>query len=221
MSGAFLTFEGIDGCGKSTQLRLVASELRLRGHEVVATREPGGTALGNRLRAALLDKEESVDPLAELLIFAADRAQHVRSLVRPALESGCIVLSDRYADATVAYQGAGRGFPSELIADVVALATGGLKPDLTLVFDLSVAEGIARAQRRTDGHSRGDRLDSEDAAFYTRVRRAYLEMAEAEPERVRIIDASGSVDETHAKVLEVVMQSLEKKNTGLRTQKSE
>ena len=221
MSGAFLTFEGIDGCGKSTQLRLVASELRLRGHEVVATREPGGTALGNRLRAALLDKEESVDPLAELLIFAADRAQHVRSLVRPALESGHIVLSDRYADATVAYQGAGRGFSSELIADVVALATGGLKPDLTLIFDLSVAEGIARAQRRTDGNSPGDRLDSEDAAFYTRVRRAYLELAEAEPERVRIIDASGSVDETHAKVMEVVMQSLEKKNPEARIRKPE
>lgn len=209
MSGAFLTFEGIDGCGKSTQLRLVASELRLRGHEVVATREPGGTALGNRLRAALLDKEESVDPLAELLIFAADRAQHVRALVRPALDSGHIVLSDRYADATVAYQGAGRGFSSELIASVVALATGGLKPDLTLIFDLSVAEGIERAQRRTDGSSRGDRLDSEDVAFYTRVRRAYLELAKAEPERVRIIDASGSVDETHAKVMEVVLPILE------------
>jgi dTMP kinase len=209
VSGAFLTFEGIDGCGKSTQLRLVASELRLRGLEVVATREPGGTALGNRLREALLDKEESVDPLAELLIFAADRAQHVRSLVHPALEMGHIVLSDRYADATVAYQGAGRGFPSELIAEVVALATGGLKPDLTLIFDLSVAEGIARAQRRTGGGSHGDRLDSEDVAFYTRVRNAYLEMAKAEPERIRIIDASGSTDETHTRVMEVVTPFLE------------
>jgi dTMP kinase len=219
VSGAFLTFEGIDGCGKSTQLRLVASELRLRGLEVVATREPGGTALGNRLREALLDKEESVDPLAELLIFAADRAQHVRSLVRPALETGHIVLSDRYADATVAYQGAGRGFPPELIAEVVALATGGLKPDLTLVFDLPVAEGIARAQRRTDGGSRSDRLDSEDVDFYTRVRNAYLEMAKAEPERIRIIDASGSTDETHARVMKVVTPFL-RKNTGLRTQDS-
>lgn len=204
VSGAFLTFEGIDGCGKSTQLRLAASELRLGGYEVVATREPGGTRLGNRLRAALLDAEESVDPLAELLIFAADRAQHVRSLVRPALESGHIVLSDRYADATVAYQGAGRGFPAETIADVVALATGGLKPDLTLVFDVPVAQCIARTQQRIASDQRGDRLDAEDAEFHTRVRQAYLEMAEREPERVRIIDASGSIEETHARVMELI-----------------
>jgi dTMP kinase len=220
VTGAFLTFEGIDGCGKSTQMRLLASELRLRGMEVVATREPGGTALGQRLRAALLDTEQSVDPLAELLIFAADRAQHVRTLVQPALESGHIVLSDRYADATVAYQGAGRGFPSELIAEVVKLATGGLKPDLTLVFDVPVAECLARLRRRTDNGSHHDRLEAEDVSFHTRVRRAYLELSEAEPERVRIIDASGSVDETHTRVLEVVMPFLEK-NSGLRTQNSE
>jgi dTMP kinase len=208
VSGVFVTFEGIDGCGKSTQLRLAASELRIGGREVVATREPGGTALGTRLRAALLDAEESVDPLAELLIFAADRAQHVRTLVRPALESDHIVLSDRYADATVAYQGAGRGFPSELVAQVVALATGGLKPDLTIVFDVPVAECIARTQRRIASDNRGDRLDAEDAAFHTRVRQAYLELAEREPERVRIIDAGGSIEETHARVMELVMQVL-------------
>lgn len=210
MTGAFVTFEGIDGCGKSTQLRLLASQLRMRGLEVVATREPGGTALGNRLRAALLDAEENVDPLAELLIFAADRAQHVRTLVRPALESGHIVLSDRYADATVAYQGAGRGFTPELIKQVVEIATGGLKPDLTLVFDLSVAECLARTQRRTDDGNRSDRLEAEDAAFHTRVRRAYLELAAREPERVRIVDATGSVDETHTRVMELVLQLLEK-----------
>ncbi|MBC7911467.1 MAG: dTMP kinase [Pyrinomonadaceae bacterium] len=221
MTGAFLTFEGIDGCGKSTQLRLIASQLRLRGLEAIATREPGGTALGTRLRAALLDAEESVDPLAELLIFAADRAQHVKTLVRPALESGHIVLSDRYADATIAYQGAGRGFPAELVAQVVELATGGLKPDLTLVFDLSVAECLARTRRRrTDTGSLGDRLESEDAAFHMRVRDAYLELAQREPERVRIIDASGSVDETHVHVTEVVTEFLEK-NTGARSQEPE
>lgn len=214
MTGAFLTFEGIDGCGKSTQSRLLASELRLRGMDVISTREPGGTALGHRLRAVLLDAEERVDPLAELLIFAADRAQHVRSLVRPALESGHIVVSDRYADATIAYQGAGRGFPPELIEQVVELATGGLKPDLTLVFDLPVAECLARMQHRIDSGN-SDRLDSEDAAFHTRVRRAYLELAEREPERVRIIDASGSVDETHAKVLELVIPFLESRVKSL------
>lgn len=220
MTGAFVTFEGIDGCGKSTQLRLLASQLRMLGHEVVTTREPGGTALGNRLRAALLDAEENVDPLAELLIFAADRAQHVRTIVSPALAAGHIVLSDRYADATVAYQGAGRGFTPELIAQVVEIATGGLKPSLTLVFDLSVAECMARTRRRTNADGSGDRLEAEDAAFHTRVRQAYLELAAREPERVRIVDASGPVDETHARVMELVTPLLEK-NTEPRTQNSE
>jgi dTMP kinase len=207
VAGAFITFEGIDGSGKSTQMRMIASVLRLRGLEVVTTREPGGTSLGKRLRAALLDLQEQVDPLAELLLYAADRAQHVRTLLRPALASDHIVLSDRYADATVAYQGAGRGFSPETIAEVVRLATGGLKPDLTLVFDLSVAECIARSRRRAH-NGQMNRLDTEDAAFYTRVRNAYLQIAEQEPERVRLIDASGSIDETHTCVLDVVMKFL-------------
>ena len=214
MAGSFITFEGIDGSGKSTQMRMIANVLRLRGLEVVTTREPGGTPLGKRLRAALLDSQEQVDPLAELLLYAADRAQHVRTLLRPALETGHIVLSDRYADATVAYQGAGRGFAPEVIAEVVALATGGLKPDLTLIFDLPVAAAVTRANRRThDGHMR-DRLDIEDAEFYTRVRDAYLQIAAAEPERVRIIDASGSVEETHAHVTGVVMNFLKSRGQG-------
>jgi dTMP kinase len=209
VAGLFITFEGIDGSGKSTQMRMLASALRLRGLEVVATREPGGTPFGKRLRGALLDLHEQVDPLAELLLFAADRAQHVRMLLKPALESNRIVLSDRYADATRAYQGAGRGFSSELIGEVIGLATAGLMPDLTLIFDLSVAECVARARRRLhDGH-KGDRLDSEDAAFHTRVRQAYLEIASREPDRVRIIDASGSIDETHARVMHIVMRFIE------------
>ena len=208
MAGAFITFEGIDGSGKSTQMRMLASELRLRGLEVVTTREPGGTSLGKRIRTVLLDLQEQVDPLAELLLYAADRAQHVRTLLRPALEQGRLVLSDRYADATVAYQGAGRGFPPETVAEVVKLATGGLKPDLTLIFDLSVAECTTRARRRAH-NGQVDRLDTEDAAFYTRVRNAYLQIAEAEPERVRLVDASGSIDETHARVVDVVMPFIE------------
>ena len=210
MAGAFITFEGIDGSGKSTQLRMLASELRLRGREVVTTREPGGTPLGLRVREVLLDAEERVDPLAELLLYAADRAQHVRGLVRPALAAGHIILSDRYADATVAYQGAGRGFPPELIDDVVQLATGGLKPHLTVILDLSVEESRRRARRRTrGGRSKPDRLDSEDAAFHARVRDCYLRIAAAEPERVRVLDASGSVQETHHVVLDLVLPFLE------------
>ncbi|HEX8354008.1 MAG TPA: dTMP kinase [Pyrinomonadaceae bacterium] len=211
MASAFITFEGIDGCGKSTQLRMLASELRLRGREVVATREPGGTPLGSRIRQLLLDSEEQVDPLAELLLYAADRAQHVRTHVRPALDSGHIVLSDRYADATVAYQGAGRGFPDELVSELVGLATGGLMPHLTLVFDLPVDESQRRQEaRRTSKGQKQDRLDSEDAAFHTRVRDAYLRIAAAEPERVRVIDAAGSVQETQAHVMRAVMPFLEK-----------
>src|SRR6478672_7245932 len=180
MAGAFITFEGIDGCGKSTQLRLLASELRVRGVPVVTTREPGGTTLGQKLRTALLDVQEQVDPLAELLVFAADRAQHVRKHLLPALSQGHVVLSDRYADATVAYQGAGRGFDEKLVRQLVDLATGGLTPDLTLLFDLSVAESAIRTRRRV-ASKHSDRLDSEDAAFHTRVRNAYLDLAKAEP----------------------------------------
>lgn len=205
MAAAFITFEGIDGCGKSTQMRMLASELRLRGLEVVTTREPGGTPLGTRVRQLVLDAEEQVDPLAELLLYAADRAQHVRTLVRPALDSGHVVLSDRYADATAAYQGAGRGFPPELISELIALATGGLMPDLTLIFDLTVDESQRRALRRARKGVEKDRLDAEDAAFHTRVRDAYLKIAAAEPERVRVIDASGSVQETHSQVMRIVM----------------
>jgi dTMP kinase len=210
MAGAFITFEGIDGCGKSTQLRLLASELRVRGLQIVATREPGGTTLGQRLRAALLDVDEQVDPLAELLVFAADRAHHVRTLLLPALETDQIVLSDRYADATVAYQGAGRGFEPKLIQDIVQLATGGLRPDLTLLFDLSVAESAVRTRRRVASKN-SDRLDSEDAEFHTRVRDAYLAMARADPERFRVIDARGSTQETQQAVMDIVMPFLKER----------
>ncbi|HXD30053.1 MAG TPA: dTMP kinase [Pyrinomonadaceae bacterium] len=209
MSGVFITFEGIDGSGKSTQLRLLASHIRQMGRDVVTTREPGGTPLGIRLRAALLDAQEHVDPLTELLVFAADRAQHVRVLLRPALEAGHIVMSDRYADATLAYQGAGRGFSAELISQIVDVATEGLKPDLTLLFDLPVSEGGKRTRKRTDERKEIDRLDSEDVEFYTRVREAYLKIAAADPDRVKIIETNGSVEETHAKVKVIVQKFLD------------
>ena len=184
----------------------------MRGLEVVTTREPGGTPLGKRIRTVLLDPEGEVDPLAELLLYAADRAQHVRTILRPALSAGSLVLSDRYADATAAYQGAGREFTPETIRTVIELVTEGLKPDLTLIFDLPVAECLARTQRRTEGENKADRLDIEDAAFHTRVRNAYLKIAADEPERVRLINATGSVNETHQRVLEVVMPFLESRS---------
>jgi len=220
MAGVFITLEGIDGCGKSTQLRLLASELRVRGLNVVATREPGGTPLGQRLRAALLDVQEQVDPLTELLVFAADRAQHVRRQLLPALAEGQIVLSDRYADATVAYQGAGRGFAPDLIQQIVQLATGGLQPDLTLLFDLSVAESAVRTRRRVAAKNT-DRLDIEHADFHERVRDAYLEIARNNPKRIRVIEARGSVQETHAVVMKIVMPFLEERGMLTQVAKSE
>ena len=212
MPGTFITFEGIDGSGKSTQLRLLNNFLRAHGLNPLITREPGGTPVGLRLRAALLDASEEVDPLTELLVFAADRAQHVRRVIRPALEAGRIIISDRYADATVAYQGAGRGFSPELIREIVQLATEGLKPDLTVLFDLGIDESTNRTTRRSTGKSSTksgrDRLDIEDAEFHSRVRDAYLRIAGAEPERVKLVDSSGPVELTHERVKEIVVPFL-------------
>jgi dTMP kinase len=213
--GTFITFEGIDGSGKSTQLRLLGNFLRANGCDALLTREPGGTTVGLRLRGAVLDDTlGEVDPLTELLVFAADRAQHVRRLVRPALEAGRVVISDRYADATVAYQGAGRGFEPELITQIVQLATEGLKPDLTLLFDVSITESSSRTTRRSTSRSSAgktprDRLDIEKADFHTRVRDAYLQIALAEPERVKLIDSSGPVEKTQLRVKEVIIPFLQ------------
>jgi dTMP kinase len=215
VTGTFITFEGIDGSGKSTQLRLLTNFLRSRACDLIVTREPGGTPLGLRLRAALLDAHEQVDPLTELLVFAADRAQHVRRLLCPSLESGKIVISDRYADATVAYQGAGRGFSPDLISKIVQLATEDLKPDLTLLFDLSVEACLERTRRRTEGKNKGDRLDAENYDFHARVRDQYLKIAMAEPDRVKIVDTSGSVEDTHARVKEIIVPFLKSRNCDL------
>lgn len=207
MHGKFITFEGIDGSGKSTQLRMLASELRYRGFDVLTTLEPGGTPLGRRLRAAFLETEETVSPRAELLLFAADRAQHINFLVKPALSEGKIVISDRYADATFAYQGAGRGFDEKTVNQVINLATEGLKPDLTLFFDISVEKAILRTKLRDDKEAVKNRMDAETAEFYERVRDAYLQLAKKES-RFRIIDANSSIEEIKAKVLEIVTEFL-------------
>ena len=209
MRGKFITFEGIDGSGKSTQVRMLTSELRVRGLSVLQTMEPGGTPLGRRLREAFLETEENVAPLAELLLFAADRAQHVNFLVKPALEEGKIVVSDRYSDATFAYQGAGRGFPETTVKQIIELATSGLKPDLTLFFDLPIEKALSRTNDRNESGERKNRMDKETAGFYERVRGAYLKIAEGEPERFRVIDASGSTDEIKKLVLKIVSEFLD------------
>jgi len=208
VTGTFITFEGIDGSGKSTQLRLLANYLRSQGCYPILTREPGGTPVGLRLRAALLDAQEQVDPLTELLVFAADRAQHVRRILRPALADGAVVISDRYADATRAYQGAGRGFSPALISEIIQLATEGLVPDLTLLFDVTVEESTNRTSRRSSPRNKRDRLDIEKEDFHARVREEYLRIAAAEPQRVKVIDTSGPVEKTQEHLREMVLPFL-------------
>lgn len=200
--GKLITFEGIDGCGKSTQLRLLEKFLAEYGVEFVSTRQPGGTELGKKIRSALLDGEkDSVDPLAELLLYEADRAHHVRTVVLPALEAGKIVLSDRFYDATTVYQGYARGHDLKLVHELNQLAAGGIKPDLTLLFDLEVDLSLNRTHRRGDETVKPDRLDREPVEFHRRVRQAYLEIAAQEPDRFRIIPASGSIRQTHQLVV--------------------
>lgn len=187
---------------------MLASDLRLRGFDVVTTREPGGTPLGQKLRAAFLETDENVSPLAELLLFAADRAQHVELLIKPALAGGRIVISDRFADATYAYQGAGRGFPEATVNQVIDLATSGLQPDLTFFFDLSIENALRRLSLRNEAGERQNRMDIETGEFYARVREAYMRIHAADPERFRIVDANGSVEEIHANVVSIVNEFL-------------
>ena len=187
---------------------MLAGELRGRGFDPIVTCEPGGTPLGRHLRQAFLETEETVAPLAELLLFAADRAQHVEFLIKPALASGRIVISDRYADATAAYQGAGRGFSPETIDEIIRLATGGLKPDLTLFFDIPVETAIRRMSKRDESETKRNRMDGETADFYTNVREQYLKIAANEPERFRIVDGSISVEEIHQNVLDIVLKTI-------------
>lgn len=180
---------------------MLSGYLRERGVDLITSCEPGGTPLGRHLRAAFLETEETVSPLAELLLFAADRAQHVEFLIKPAIAEGRILISDRYADATVAYQGAGRGFDAETVAQVVQLATGGLKPDLTIFFDISVETAIRRMQSRGESGTKANRMDGETAEFYSRVRDAYLGIGAVEPDRFCILDGSGSIEEIQRSVI--------------------
>lgn len=201
MAGLFLTFEGIEGCGKSTQLERLAARLRAAGHDLVVTREPGGTALGRSLRTLLLDREgPPLVPDAELFLFLADRAQNVGEIIRPALARDAIVLCDRHADATLVYQGVARGLGLEAARALNRRATGGLRPDRTLLFDLEPAEGLARVAARRLAGGAADRIDAEPTAFHHAVRDAYIGLAVQEPERILVIDALGTADEVEARV---------------------
>ena len=191
MAGLFISFEGIDGVGKSTQADLLETWLQAQGKTVVRTLEPGGTEVGIEIRKILLHHRGDLAPRAEAALFAADRAHHVASKIRPALDRGDIVITDRYFDSSVAYQGAGRELSQTEVRDLSLWAVGGLLPDLTVLLDLPA--DVARNRRNGSG-TEPDRLESEKIEFFERARQAYLDLAEAEPERFLVIDASASVD---------------------------
>ena len=207
MTGAFITLEGGDGSGKSTQARMLQDWLEGRGRTVVRTREPGGTELGVEIRRLVQHTEGHVAPRAEALLYAADRAHHVATLVRPALERGEVVLQDRYLDSSVAYQGAGRELDGGQIRDLSLWAADGLLPDLTILLDLDPAAGRERMAARE--YAPYDRLEEAGEAFAERVRAAYLELAAAEPGRFAVVDASGTPDEVHGRVVSHVRAMLD------------
>jgi len=206
--GLFITFEGPEGGGKTTQSRLLAEWLRERGADVIHTREPGGTPVGDRIRAILLDKRVTdLSPEAEVLLFSASRAQLVRQVIRPQLERGGIVVCDRYADSTYAYQGFGRGLSMSSLRAVTTFATGGLEPDLTFLLDLPVGEGLQRKWVGDNG-AEWNRFESEEVAYQERVRQGYLELAATSPERWVVLDARQSADTLQFQIRSAVAERL-------------
>jgi len=198
--GAFITFEGIEGCGKTTQIKKAADFLRRNNIDVFLTEEPGGSALGVELRRILLNRNESsagISARSEILLFLADRAQHVDEIIRPALERGQTVLCDRYSDATIAYQGYGRGLDLDTVISLDRFSSLSLKPEVTFLFDLPAEAGLKRAFHRIAGNNAPDaedRFENEDIRFHSRVRNGYLSLARNEPQRFRVIDSTGSIE---------------------------
>lgn len=203
--GLFVTFEGIEGSGKSTQIIQLADYLKAKGYNAVVTREPGGTLIGSAIRKILLNPGFSgMDYHTEVLLYAADRAQHVAEVVRPALENGDMVISDRYIDSSVAYQHYGRGLPLDFILDVNERAVQGLKPDLTFLLSVPVALGLERATKVA-----ADRIERESIEFHTRVETGFQKLAVSEPTRWHIIDGTRSIDEIHQEIVKAVDKFLE------------
>ena len=200
--GLFITFEGADGCGKTTQLNLLKDYLTAKGYAVILTREPGGKGLGEKIREILLNYDGKVADRCESFLFLADRAQNIETIVKPAIESGKIVLCDRHTDSSVAYQGYGRGLDIEQIKMLNNLATGGKQPDLTLVFDVDIETSMQRVGNEKD------RMESSGKEFFNRVRNGYLEMAKQEPERLKILDSTKSIDKVHKRVIEIILPYL-------------
>ncbi|MCK4691609.1 MAG: dTMP kinase [Desulfuromonadales bacterium] len=203
----FITFEGIEGSGKTTQIRFLSKHLQQQGIEVLRTREPGGCPIADQIRGILLNPANAaMIPQTELLLYAAARAQHIEEIVQPALQSGRMVLCDRFTDATLAYQGAGRGLDPALIKRLNLLTAGGCHPDLTLLLDLPVEIGISRATHREEAQqdSSEGRFEREQLEFHQRIRRAYLSMAAAEPQRIRVIDAEQTPQQIAQQVAAII-----------------
>lgn len=204
MTGRFITFEGTEGSGKSTQIERLRDHLAAQGHDVLVTREPGGTPIAEAIREILLDTSHTaMTSVTELFLYEAARAQHVTEKVRPALLDGRWVLCDRYIDSTTAYQGGGRGLPTDVLEKFHEIATSGLWPHLTFVLDIPVEEGLARA----GAGRRYDRIEAETLDFHRRVREGYLALAERHPERIRVIDARGAVEAVAGAIRRIVDES--------------
>ncbi len=211
MMGPFITFEGVEGSGKSTQIVLLANYLSAHGKSVTLTREPGGTSIGDQIRKILLDPANtSLDPRAELLLYAAGRAQHLAEIIVPERAAGRIVLCDRFSDATLAYQGYGRGLDLGLIRSLDKIVTDGIRPDLTILLDIDVATGLARARGRNSsvGLEGEARFENEHLSFHERVRQGYLDLARQEPDRFRIVDASPNPDLVQNKLRQLIDELL-------------
>jgi dTMP kinase len=213
--GCFITFEGIEGCGKTTQIKLLARRLEGLGHRLTVTREPGGSPVADKIRNILLDADNrAMVPMTELLLYAAARAQHVSEVVAPALESGRIVLCDRFTDATIAYQGYGRGLDRVIIDELNRLATAGVRPHITMLLDCPAEVGLERAFSRINRTSgaREERFELESLQFHRRVREGYLHMADEEPERFIIVDAGrniAEIEETIAAAVDARLDSIQ------------
>lgn len=200
--GLFITFEGADGCGKTTQLKLMKEYLSNKGYDVVLTREPGGKGLGEKIREILLNYNGEVSNRCESFLFLADRAQNIDIVVKPAIENGKIVLCDRHTDSSVAYQGYGRGLDINEIEMLNNLATGGLKPDLTLVFDVDIETSMKRVGDEKD------RMESSGIEFFNKVRNGYLELAKKEPDRIKVVDSTRTIEQVHSDVKNIIMYYL-------------
>lgn len=212
MLGTFISFEGIEGSGKTTQIQLLTDVLTRNGYTTLLTREPGGTVISEKIRSILLDSANSgMSPIAELLLYGASRNQHVREVIQPALEAGKVVLCDRYADATTAYQGAARQIPEKIIEEIHRIATEGIWPGLTILIDLPTKIGLMRANKRNalDPTALGlDRFEREQLSFHERVRLGYLEIAKKEPNRIAVVNGEQSVEELHKEILTAIKARL-------------